>query len=280
MPARCVATVSMRRVTNGSIECLMWGIFIGQSETLFTRILFNMTTVTLIGMIYKSVKYLDFMWSQMQRYCQSSKYKIQYLVIANDATDSILKRLAEKKIPYLVYKDEKHDYYLNRVYRAWNFGGMSVKSDAIIFVNSDMAFTPGWIDALMARLNSETIPCSRLIESGKLKSGELAISKDFGRTVDEFDEDRFLEYAKTVSIKMVCKGGLYMPCAFYTKDFSLSGGYPEGNIHAGGVGDSSTKVLESGDRHFFYSNQVMRTKKHITVYDSIVYHIQEGEIDE
>lgn len=219
--------------------------------------------ITIVGMIYKSCEYLDFMMKGIR------KSDVDYLIIANDATVEVLEKLKEDNINHLVYNDPKpDDYYLNRVYRAWNFAGMHAPGNIIIFINSDMAFAPMWIENLIKNLNTDTIPCSRLVESSKLLSGNYAISMNFGKCPKEFKEKEFLNYAENTKIDIIKPGGLYMPCAFYRQDFINSGGYPEGNVGK-----------ESGDHFFFYSNPVMKNKQHITVFDSIVYHIQEGEKD-
>ena len=77
----------------------------------------------------------------------------------------------------------------------------------------------------------------------------------------------FYQYAKEISVPELKSGGLFMPCAFYAADFIRSGGYPGGHI-----GDIP------GDVYLFYKNSVMGVKKHITVCDSIAYHVQEGEL--
>jgi hypothetical protein len=150
----------------------------------------------------------------------------------------------------------------------------------VVFINSDMSFTPNWLRNLLFALNHSTIPCSVLVESGKLVSGQHAITRNFGTTAATFNEPEFLKFAASVSKHAVQPGGLFMPCAFYRDQFITSGGYPEGNIYEGGVGKNTTRFLESGDYHFFYKNPVMSKKQHVTVFDSVVYHIQEGEKDE
>ena len=237
--------------------------------------------VTIVGMIYKSVSYLDFMLRGLKEYCLDSKqYDVNYLIVANDATAEVLQKLKRDNINHVVYEDPKsNDYYMNRTYRAWNFGGKSASGEIIVFINSDMAFTPLWLENNLRHLSPSTIPCSLLVESGKLRSGQYAISKDFGRHPSSFQEKNFLEYAESIKKSSVSLGGLFMPCSFYKKDFVDSGGYPEGNIYEKGVGAYGSKYLQSGDDYFFNNNTIMRKKKHITVFDSIVYHIQEGELD-
>ncbi len=228
-------------------------------------------SVSVIGMIYKSVEFLDFICHQFDVYCTSNTYKVNHFIIANDASPKILHTIKKRSIPHLIYNDSKpNDYYLDRVYRAWNYGGFAAQSDIIVFVNSDMAFTEGWLDALLSKLTFDNIPCSRLIESGKMKSGQYGISKNFGKTPSEFLKDDFLKYANSIKENKIQRGGLFMPCAFYTKDFIESGGYPEGNVKI-------ENAVVSGDRYFFYSNKIMKSKRHITVFDSLIYHFQEGE---
>lgn len=233
--------------------------------------------VALIGMIYKSTEYLDFMKYMIYKYCQSDIHQINPLIIGNDPNDKVKNRLSGTGIPYLIYRDPSpNDYYLNRVYRAWNFGGANGDGDVIIFINSDFGYTYGWIDKLLSHYHSKQIPCSRLVESGKMPSGEWGISKDFGRNPKEFmnSELDFSEYAKKISISGGAElGGLFMPCAISKDIFLESGGYPEGNIK------NADGSITSGDKYFFDLLNKKYGLKHITAMDSIVYHIQEGEKD-
>jgi hypothetical protein len=237
--------------------------------------------VVILGMIYKSPGYLDFMMSQIKRYCVNfENYEMDYLIVANDATEGIKRKLILEGIKHIVFNNpDPNAYYMNRIYRAWNFVGMNAPGDIIVFINSDMAFSPDWLPKLLKHFNKETLPCSRLVESGKLSSGQYGISRDFGKSFSSYNESGFLKFAEEVQEHKVEPGGLFMPCAFYKEDFVQSGGYPEGNIYAGGVGAYPGPFVESGDHYFFYKNPVIKQKRHITVFNSVVYHIQEGEKD-
>ena len=73
-----------------------------------------------------------------------------------------------------------------------------------------------------------------------------------------------------------------MPCILQKERFLDSGKYPEGNIYHNGIGtfNSGGQFTKSGDAYYFYD--VLTDKynmKHVTVFDSLVYHIQEGEKD-
>ena len=227
--------------------------------------------VTIICMIFRSKGYLEFVIKSIKKHNKFAKL----LFIANDPTDDLLNYIKKNKIPYLLHRNQNlNEHYLNRVYRAWNFGGNNASGDILIFINSDMAFSKDWFENLLKHLSSKKIVTSRLVESGKLRSGKYGIEKNFGRSYKEFNEKEFEDYSKKISVNEIKKGGLFMPCAIYKDTFVRSGGYPLGNRV-----DSKGKIT-SGDRIFFYETLSSMGMKHYTIFNSIVYHIQEGEQDE
>ena len=80
-------------------------------------------------------------------------------------------------------------------------------------------------------------------------------------------------FVKKITKRKTLKSGMFMPCAIYKDIFVKSGGYPIGNRT-----EKSGKIT-SGDWVFFYENLKLLGIKHYCVFDSIVYHIQEGEMD-
>ena len=238
--------------------------------------------VVIVGMIYKSTKWLKSMVDSIHQYTPSNEqYEVDYVVVANDASEHVLDYIKSNNIKHMIYNDPKpNDYYLNRVYRAWNFGGINADGDVIVFVNSDMIFSDNWLENLIEYLNPNTIPCSKLVESGKMPSHHSAVSINCGQTVDTYNDKMFRDVISNISSPTIKSDGLYMPVAFYKDDFIKSGGYPEGNIYVGGEGRTDTAFVRSGDDHFFHYNEYMKTKCHLTVQNSIVYHFQEGELDE
>ena len=137
----------------------------------------------IITLIYKSVDYLNFIFKQLKsEFCQVEEWEINVKIVANDATDNVLNRLKELDIDYVIYNDPKPDaYYLSRVYRAWNYSGSLSEYDNICFVNSDMMFSKDWLENLLIHHDGRNIPCSRLVESGKMRSGKHGISYNCGR---------------------------------------------------------------------------------------------------
>ncbi|MEI6479409.1 MAG: glycosyltransferase family A protein [bacterium] len=227
--------------------------------------------VTVICLIYKSTGYADFVYKSFLKHTKDA----EFLFVANDATEKVKEYLKSNNLPHVIFDNEDPtEHYLKRVYRAWNYGGMNAKGDVIVFVNSDMAFSDNWLPNLLKHLDTRSIVCSRLVESGKLLSGRYAIMKNFGGTYGEFDEKAFHIFAGKTAKDELRSGGLYMPCAMYKEMFVKSGGYPIGNRKE--VDGSEI----SGDFILFYEKLAPMGVGHYTSFDSIVYHVQEGEMDE
>jgi len=246
--------------------------------------------IEIITLIYKSVDYLKFIKKQLlSDNCLVDGWDVRVRIVANDATVAVLSELEDSNIPYSVYNDPApRDFYLNRVYKCWNFAAATSDSPNICFVNSDMAFSSCWLSNLLKHHNGVNIPCSRLVESNKLISmpGKFGIGYNLGKDPDEFNEEEWLHAVSDFSSDRIMPSGLYMPCVFETARFKESGGYPKGNVFRTLTGLKSgypndREVYKSGDEYFFAD--VLEKKynmKHITVFDSLVYHIQEGEKDE
>ena len=237
--------------------------------------------IEIISLIFKSVDYLNLIYKELKSdKCKVGGWDVGIRIVSNDATPEVLNHLKELDIPYTIYNDPKpDDYYLNRVYRCWNQAGITSDYDNICFVNSDMVFSEGWLDNLIKHHDGTNIPCSLLVESGKLLSGLHAVSFNCGRTPKDIDYNLWENVVTETKRDKLKDGGLYMPCVFNTKRFIESGMYPEGNIYKDGIG-TLNGFVQSGDDWYFKKLHKEYGMKHVTVFDSLVYHIQEGEKDE
>jgi glycosyltransferase involved in cell wall biosynthesis len=241
--------------------------------------------VSIICLIYKSIKWLKFVYEQVLQYTDLSNK--EFFFVANDASEAVLNYLQNHYIPHVVWnntQEQRQEWFINNVYRAWNYGAMVARGDYLLFINSDMAFSPGWFESLFEKLNGRNCVSSRLVESGKLASGKHGISRNFGRTVEEYDEDNFLEYTKSISQAVVHDDGLFMPLLVRRADFQRVGGYPEGNVVPGS--DLSNPSIAERGEPCVSGDLVLMQKlgsigiQHQTAFDSIVYHFQRGEMDD
>lgn len=235
-------------------------------------------------LVYKSTQWLQFVYDQVLRYTDLSDKEFYF--VANDATPEVVQYLKDNYIPHYIFNNsekQKKEWYISNVYRAWNFAAKKAQGDYIVFINSDMAFTPKWLENLTSALNGSNCVASRLVESGKLKSGQYGIEKNFGRTANQYKENNFQTYAGTIQEHSVKDGGLYMPLLIRKKDFLKVGGYPEGNIKKNS-NIFNPKIAKQGDC-LISGDVVLMQKlatigvKHQTSFASLVYHFQCGEMD-
>lgn len=225
-------------------------------------------------LIYKSIKYLEFVKRGVEKNTPLLwKGDAEFYFVANNATEKVKEYLKKNNIKHYVFESGPQLPYpqnLPQIYKAWNYAVKVAKGDIVVLMNSDMWPLKGWLEALVEKLNESRVVTSLLVESGKLRSTlPNTIVLNFGRSPDEFRENEFENYARQVSVwnrKTTEYGGTFMPLAIYKNVFEFAGGYPE----------SSTIP---GDQAFFSKLKSMGIE-HYTAMDSVVYHIQEGEIND
>jgi beta-1,4-mannosyl-glycoprotein beta-1,4-N-acetylglucosaminyltransferase len=249
--------------------------------------------VEVVSLIYASVDYLNLITDELLKIQNEDiGWDVGSRIVANDANKRVLDALVGvnspyfPKINYTIYNDKNpNDYYLNRVYRAYNYAVETSEYDNVVLVNSDMVFAKDWLKNLLKHHNGKNIPVSRLIESGKMQSGKYGVSMYFGNNPKNIKYTKWYEYSQKVIQKnkdIIKEGGLYMPVVFDKETFIKTGGYPEGNVYEdGSIGTRNGAVKKSGDAYYY--EDILEKKfgmRHITVFDSLCYHIQEGERDE
>tara|TARA_R100000951_G_scaffold82238_1_gene69920 strand:- start:4138 stop:4884 length:747 start_codon:yes stop_codon:yes gene_type:complete len=244
--------------------------------------------IEIISLIYRSKSYLNFIAEQLKSsYCNVAGWNVGVRIVANDPTNEIIEELPSTGLPHTIYNDPTPEsFYLNRVYRCWNHAVATSKYDNVCLVNSDMAFSDAWLENLLKHHNGKSIPCSRLVESGKMPSGRYGLQQDFGKHPKSFRVESWDSWSKKIKLQQVKNGGLFMPCVFNKKQFLSLDGYPEGNVFMGNTNEvevghpNDRPVFKSGDAYFFDKMKKKLELEHVTVFDSVVYHIQEGEMDE
>lgn len=241
-----------------------------------------MVKVSIACLIYKSTRWLQFVYDQVLKYTDMEDKEFYF--VANDACPAVLEYLKDNNIPHLVHTntpEQRREWYINNVYRGYNAASKFARGEYIVFLNSDMAFSPGWFDNLMNKIDDNKIINSRLVERGVLRSGTYGIERDFGNIPGDYQEDDFLKYASRISNNNLLPGGLFMPCLIKKSHLEAVNYYPEGNIVPGtdifNPRYATNENCIPGDQVFMQKLKTIGVT-HWTAFDSIVYHFQQGEM--
>ena len=219
--------------------------------------------VTLVVLVYRSLRWLDWCMEGVDSSKNETCYR--WLVVANDATAQVR---ADPRVALDYRNSDPSEFYINRVYRAWNEGVLNAPTNCVVMLNSDMMASDYWLDQLLAakRTKANSVPTSLLVESGRLPSRMPEHVRNFGMNPDEFDREGFIEHAYAIRKTYTTEPGrLFMPILVSRQEFMDVGGYPEGNP-TGTTGDKDLirRYAEAGF-------------KHVTALGSVVYHVQCGE---
>lgn len=242
-----------------------------------------MVKVSIACLIYKSTRWLDFVYEQVKKYTNLEENEFYF--VANDACESVLNHLKDKNIPHYIHnntEEQRKEWYINNVYRAWNMAGRMAKCEYIVFINSDMAFSPRWLEILQESINDNICLCSRLVERGVLRSGTYGIEQNFGNVPEDYNETDFLKFVENVKESAINPSGLYMPMLIKKEYMEKVNYYPEGNIQPNCdiFNPTYAKLREPcipGDKVLIAKLKTIGVE-HYTSFNSIVYHFQEGEM--
>jgi len=244
--------------------------------------------VTLVCLIYAGIDWLEFAYGELLRLqSELENGRIEILFCANDPTDEIVDFLIQNNIPHVIFRNENPtEHYLSRVYRAYNFAVSASKGEYCLLVNSDMAYSPGFMTRMLNERDENTLLVAKLVESGTLKSGPHATKRNFGKHLYTFKREKFYKFASKIQSEKKADGGLYMPLLVHKQKFLNLGGFPEGNIAPKSLsrylnGESAQISLPgdpciSGDEALFRKAKKLGMK-HFTCFNSVSYHFQEGE---
>ena len=118
-----------------------------------------------------------------------------------------------------------------------------------------------------------------------LVPGRHAFHIDLGRDPSNFLWDSWNAVVQDLKEDRVEPGGLYGCPIIHRETFLRLGGFPHGNVTADGAVCDPSQWLEaamagnliSGDAYLF-GRMGAEGFKHVTCFDSLVYHMQEGEM--
>ena len=246
--------------------------------------------VTLISLIYCSVEWLEFQYVELLKVAKYfAEGSVEILFVANNPTSEVLSFLQENSIPHIVADTQRSpdEWFINYVYRGYNEGVKEANGEYVFLTNSDMAYSTGCLQSLLREAAPNRLLTSRLVELGRLQTGQYGIEKDFGAIPSRFRRREFESYASEIRDPQHAEGGLFMPLLVSKDTFLLLGGYPEGNLSC----ESLSSYLKSGvvntyalpgeecvpgDNAFFQRAKLLGVLHH-TLFDSICYHFQAGE---
>lgn len=246
--------------------------------------------VTIVCLIFKSTTWLEFAYGEALRLArQLPKGDVDILFVANDPSAEVSAFLLENRIPHVTFMGRRHpdEWYINSVYRAYNFGVASVQTKYAYLINSDMAFHDLALRNVMSVAAKDCFIATRLVERGRLATGLHGVEKDFGSEPRNFRRKDFQKFATALSLGKTEDGGLFMPLLVHADTFVELGGFPEGNVLETEIDPyiegRSYKVASKGDRLIpgdkaLMMRAALRGVGHKTLFNSLAYHFQEGEL--
>lgn len=211
--------------------------------------------VEVVGMIYKSPEFLKFM--RDQGYCNR--------IVANDPEPSLPLSGLD------VFRNaDPSEHYLARAYRCRNYCVESSPAEYVCMVSSDDACSPGWLAALVKRLDGHTLPVPLIVEPLILGTNLDVVQigvEVLGQNPVTFDWDVWFKLAATLRRDGETEpGGMFMPCIVHRETFLKVGGYPE------------LPVNDVAQDRVMFSRMEQAGFKHITCLDSVTYNFLEGEM--
>jgi hypothetical protein len=147
-----------------------------------------------------------------------------------------------------------------------------------------MAFSPNWVENAFAHYNGKNCVASQLVQNDKFPTNEswfIGVEKNLGYHISDYREQEFITLAEEISQNKTVPGGSYMPLLINRETFLKVGGYPEGNVRpeselANPIIAKKGEPLISGDAFFMDKLRAIGVE-HVTAFDSLAYHFQEGE---
>jgi hypothetical protein len=247
-----------------------------------------MEKISIVCLIYQSVEYASFIYNNLLKYTpELHSGEAEFYFVANDASEEVLNYLQKNNLPHhinnnIFYTKEElfkmgfaFPEYINRVYSGYNFGIRISKNPIVVLINSDNAFSYGWLGGMKNKLTNSTVVSATLVQPHIFfnpKNMSACVVFDCGSSLGTFDEEKFIRKATEIKKDSTSVGNAFMPLMLYKWQAEAVGYYPEGNLHNGNY-DS---IRVTGD-HGFINNLERINIQHVTSNYSIVYHFQEGE---
>ena len=207
---------------------------------------------------YKEPEYLDLC---IKSAISGQFNKNQILVIVDgfyDLNKSVLDKYGDS-IDVIVLEENQG------LSRATNIGVYNARYDRVLIVNDDNVFPKNWDIDLLSSFYPGSVLSPNQIEPNSSMFRQFHI-KDLGKTVNEFDLDRFIEYCLIIRDDRVEKHcGSTLPFMIEKRDFLRLGGWDENYPTNGVVADwdfflkcniSELSMSRTYNCHFYHFAQI------------------------
>jgi glycosyltransferase involved in cell wall biosynthesis len=200
---------------------------------------------------------------------KNSRYQHQVVVHVNEGKDGTLQWIKEQNVDYT------HSAENAGVCYAFNAAASLAASDYIVLSDDDYYFAPDWDYHLKEEIDKAGslyfCICGTMIEHSPTRYTSMIAPHDFGKTVDEFDEPRFLAQFNSLPFQD-WNGGNWYPMVLHKSIWSLIGGLStEFTPGMGSDPDMMMKLWQCGVRYYkgvsrarvyhFVSRTTARVKK-------------------
>ncbi len=179
---------------------------------------------------------------------KNSRYAHQVIVHVNEGNDGTLQWVKEQGL------DHTHSHGNAGVCYGFNAPAALAKSDYLLLSDDDYYFAPDWDHYLLEEIKKldHIYFCitGTMIEHGKVRFNTTIPDSDFGKTVETFDEKKFLEeYSKIPFTDW--NGGNWYPLALHRNIWNLIGGLSiEFTPGMGSDPDMMMKLWHCGIRYY------------------------------
>lgn len=152
---------------------------------------------------------------------KNSTYKHEIVVHVNEGCDGTLEWVREQGLSYT--------HSPGNVGVCYGFNGPAslAKSELIVLSDDDYYYAPGWDEPLLAEVKkqSDIYYCitGTMIEHSQSQYNSVISNKNYGKTVQEFDEQKFLSEYKSIPFED-WNGGNWYPMVLNKHMWDLIGG--------------------------------------------------------
>lgn len=212
---------------------------------------------------------LDFLKLCVKSIVKNSTYKHQIVLHVNDGSDGTLEWAKEQGFSFT------HTNENCGICFAVNAARALVKTEYILYLNDDMYVCPGWDKALKEEIDSANTKyfffSATLIEPYQNGDSSIISGKNFGTTIQNFEEERLLKEFDKIQ-KDDWSGATWPPNIVHRDVWDLVGGYsvelspgmysdPDFSAKLWKVGVRLFKGISQSRAYHFVSKSVGRIKK-------------------